>query len=210
MLQIETAIQMSEPRIMKIVHIDSSIAGREATSSILAKSVVDQLVQNKEAQIHYRDLNQENLGHLSNEIFTGFQLEAEQRNTVQQTAVKRSDGYITELQDADALVLGVPMYNFSVPSPLKAWIDHVARAGVSFRYGENGPEGLLNVKKAYVVATRGGQYANSDFDHQTPWLEQVLKFVGIQEVEFIYAEGQAGANAEQAVQVAQQKIAQLV
>ena len=194
---------------MKIVHIDSSIAGREATSSILAKSVVDRLVSGQDAQIHYRDLNQEGLGHLTDEVFAGFQLEAAERNDIQQAAAKRSASYIEELRDADALVLAVPMYNFSTPSTVKAWIDHVARAGVSFAYGKNGPVGLLNVKKAYVVATRGGQYAGSGFDHQTPWLEQVLKFVGIQEVEFIYAEGMAGANAEQSVQTANQKIAEL-
>jgi FMN-dependent NADH-azoreductase len=194
---------------MKIVHIDSSIAGREATSSILAKSVVDRLVSGQNAQVHYRDLNQEGLGHLTDEVFAGFRLDASERNDIQQAAAKRSDTYIEELRDADALVLAVPMYNFSTPSTVKAWIDHVARAGVSFTYGANGPEGLLNVKKAYVVATRGGQYAGSGFDHQTPWIEQVLKFVGVQEVEFIYAEGMAGANAEQSVQDANQKIAEL-
>ena len=195
---------------MKIVHIDSSIAGREATSSLLAKSIVDQLTNNQDAQVHYRDLNQEVLGHLSEEIFSGFQLEPAQRNDVQQAAAKRSENYIAELKDADALVLAVPMYNFSTPSTVKAWVDHIARAGVSFSYGENGPVGLLNVKKAYVVSTRGGQYANTAFDHQSSWIEQVLKFVGVQEVEFIYAEGQAGGNAEQAVKAANEKIAELV
>lgn len=195
---------------MKIVHIDSSIAGREATSSVLAKSITDQLSHNQQAQVHYRDLNQEDLGHLSDEVFSGFQLEASQRNEVQQAAAKRSDNYISELKDADALVLAVPMYNFSTPSTVKAWVDHIARAGVSFSYGENGPVGLLNVKKAYVVSTRGGQYANTAFDHQSPWIEQVLKFVGVQEVEFIYAEGQAGGNAEQAVKAANEQIAELV
>jgi FMN-dependent NADH-azoreductase len=194
---------------MKIVHIDSSITGREATSSILAKSVVDRLVSGQDAQVHYRDLNQEGLGHLTDEVFAGFRLDATERNETQQTAAKRSESYIEELRDADALVLAVPMYNFSTPSTVKAWIDHVARAGVSFTYGANGPEGLLNVKKAYVVSTRGGQYAGSAFDHQSPWIEQVLKFVGIQEVEFIYAEGLAGSNAEQSVQAANQKIAEI-
>ena len=193
---------------MKIVHIDSSIAGRDGTSSILAKSLVDQLVSGQKAQVHYRDLNQEGLGHLTEEIFSGFKLEATERSEIQQAGAKRSEIYIEELRDADALVIAVPMYNFSAPSTVKAWIDHVARAGISFAYGENGPVGLLNVKKAYVVSTRGGQYAGSGFDHQTPWIEQVLKFVGIQEIEFIYAEGMAGGHAEQSVQAANQKIAE--
>lgn len=198
---------------MKIVHIDSSIAGREATSSILAKAVVDKLISaqpERQAQVHYRDLNQEGLGHLTDEVFSGFRLAPSERNELQRSAVKRSDTYIEELREADALVLAVPMYNFSAPSTVKAWVDHLARAGVSFNYDENGPIGLLNVKKAYVVSTRGGQYAGSGFDHQSPWLEQVLKFVGVQYVEFIYAEGMGGANAEQSVQAASQKIAELV
>lgn len=194
---------------MKIVHIDSSIAGREGTSSILAKSVVDRLVSGQHAQVHYRDLNQEGLGHLSSEVFAGFQLAPAERNETQQLAAKRSETYIEELRDADVLVLAAPMYNFSVPSTVKAWVDHVARAGISFSYGENGPVGLLNVKKAYVVSTRGGQYANSSFDHQAPWIEQVLKFIGIQDVEFIYAEGLAGGHAEQSVLAANQQIAEL-
>ncbi|NRA23478.1 MAG: NAD(P)H-dependent oxidoreductase [Oleispira sp.] len=99
------------------------------------------------AQVYYRDLNQEGLGHLTDQVFSGFQLEAAQRNEAQQAATKRSDTYIAELKDADALVLAVPMYNFSTPSTVKAWIDHIARAGVSFSYGENGPVGLLNVKR---------------------------------------------------------------
>jgi FMN-dependent NADH-azoreductase len=194
---------------MKIVHIDSSITGRDATSSALAKTLVDRIVRNQEAQVYYRDLNQENIGHLNGEVFSGFQLEESELSEVQQAAVKRSDSYIAELQDADVLVLGVPMYNFGVPSTLKAWIDHVARAGISFRYGENGPEGMLNVKKAYVVATRGGEYSNTEFDHQAPWLEQVLRFVGIQEVEFIYVEGMAVGKADDALASAHKKISEL-
>jgi FMN-dependent NADH-azoreductase len=205
---------MLEKQIMKIVHIDSSIAGREGNSSILAKSVVDQLValpleQGKQLEVHYRDLNQEDLGHLSNEILSGFQLAPAERNEVQHAATRRSETYIQELREADALVLAVPMYNFAVPSTVKTWIDHVARAGISFAYGENGPVGLLNVKKAYVISTRGGHYAGTEFDHQTPWVEQVLKFLGIQNVEFMFAEGMAGGNAEQSLKAAHQKIAEL-
>ena len=104
---------------MKIVHIDSSIAGREATSSVLAKAIVDRLVNGQDAQVHYRDLNQEGLGHLTDEVFAGFRLDAAERNETQQTAAQRSDNYIEELRDADALVLAVPMYNFSTPSTVK-------------------------------------------------------------------------------------------
>jgi FMN-dependent NADH-azoreductase len=99
-----------------------------------------------------------------------------------------SDALISELQAADTIVFAVPMYNFSVPSTLRAYFDHIARAGVTFRYTANGPEGLLKGKKAYVFITRGGVYANG-IDTQTPYLKQFLGFVGITDVQFVYAEG---------------------
>lgn len=195
---------------MKLVHIDSSFSGSQSTSSMLSKSVIDQLVKGHEARVHYRDLNQEGLGHLTEEIFSGFQLDIMECNDAQRAAVERSNQYIDELKGADALVLGVPMYNFGVPSVMKAWFDLIARAGVSFRYSENGPEGLLNINKAYVVATRGGQYANTESDHQAPWIEQVLKFVGVKEVEFIYVEGLAGADLDKSIQEASARVDQLI
>jgi len=195
---------------MKIVHVDSSFKGREASSSALASQLVNRLVDGNEAQVHYRDLSQEPLNHLTEEVFTGFQLQADKRNEVQAAAVAQSDEYIAELKDADALVVAVPMYNFSAPSQFKSWIDHVARAGVSFSYTSEGPKGLLNIEKAYVIATRGGQFVGTGFDFQAPWIEQVLKFIGVQDVEFVFAEGQASDKAAQAIQQAEQKIAALV
>jgi FMN-dependent NADH-azoreductase len=194
---------------MKIVHLDTSFNGREASSSLLASKLVNRLTEGAEAQVYYRDLSQEGLGHLTEEIFMGFQLPAEQRNEVQLASTAKSDEYIAELQDADALVVAVPMYNFSTPSQFKSWVDHVARAGVSFSYTPEGPKGLLNIKKAYVIATRGGQYAGTGYDFQAPWLEQVLKFIGVQEVEFIFAEAQATEQAAEAFQQAEQQIAAL-
>ena len=90
---------------------------------------------------------------------------------------------------ADVLVLAAPMYNFAIPSTLKAWLDHVLRAGVTFKYTETGPQGLLTGKKAYVLTARGGLYAGSTSDHQEPYLRQVLAFIGIHDVTFIHAEG---------------------
>ena len=91
--------------------------------------------------------------------------------------------------DADVLVLGVPMYNFGAPSTLKAYFDRIARAGVTFRYTASGPEGLLTGKKAYIFATRGGLYAGTPLDSQTTYVRDFLGFLGITDVEFIYAEG---------------------
>ena len=95
------------------------------------------------------------------------------------------------------MVLGVPMYNFGVPAQLKNWIDAIARAGVTFRYTANGPEGLLTGKKVYVALTRGGLYRNTPADTQVPYLETVLTFLGMDDLRFIYAEGLSlGAEAE--------------
>jgi len=105
---------------------------------------------------------------------------------------------ITEIAAADVVVLGVPMYNFGVPSQLKNWIDAISRAGVTFRYTANGPEGLLKGKTVYVALTRGGRYRNTPADTMVPYLEIVLSFLGMTHVHFVYAEGLAmGAAAEE-------------
>ena len=105
--------------------------------------------------------------------------------------VAYSDLLIGELERADVIVLGLPMYNFGVPSMLKAYFDHVARAGVTFRYTDKGPVGLLGGKQAYVFAARGGLYAGTPADTQTAYVRAFLRFLGIEEVEFVYAEGLA-------------------
>ena len=106
-------------------------------------------------------------------------------------ALRYSDALIAELKAADFVTIGAPLYNFSIASTLKAYIDHIARAGVTFRYTEKGPVGLLTGKKAYVFATRGGVYSGTPLDMQTPYLRTILGFLGISDVEFVYAEGLA-------------------
>jgi FMN-dependent NADH-azoreductase len=129
----------------------------------------------------------------------------------QQRHVAESDALIDELRRADVLVLGVPMYNFGVPSTLKAYFDHVARAGVTFRYTAEGPVGLLTGKRAFVFATRGGRYAGTDADLQSAFLRRFLGFIGINDVEFVYAEGLSlGAEQrDQALAAALERIDQL-
>ena len=112
---------------------------------------------------------------------------------MQEDIVAFSDKLIDELKQADVIVLGLPMYNFGVPSTLKAYFDHIARAGVTFRYTDKGPVGLLTGKKAYVFATRGGVYGGKET--QTAYVREFLAFVGITDVEFIYAEGLAMGDA---------------
>jgi FMN-dependent NADH-azoreductase len=116
---------------------------------------------------------------------------AEQRTPEQAARVALDDALIAQLQAADAIVLGVPMYNFGVPVQLKTWIDAIARAGVTFRYTANGPQGLVTGKKVYVALARGGLYRDTPADSQTPYLKNVLAFLGMTDVEFIFAEGLA-------------------
>lgn len=141
----------------------------------------------------------ESVPHLNAERFGAFVTRAEERSTAQHAVVAYSDALIDELQQADVIVLGLPMYNFGVPSQLKAYFDHIARAGVTFKYTEKGPEGLITGKKAYVFAARGGLYAGTPMDTQTSYVRDFLRFIGISDVEFVYAEGlNLGAQSKEA------------
>jgi FMN-dependent NADH-azoreductase len=182
-----------------ILQINSSLYGESAQSSRLAAGFVDALRGVSTApgfDVIVRDLSREPVPHLTAERFQAFTTPAAERTLDQQRVVAESDRLIAELQRADVIVIGLPMYNFGVPSTLKAYFDHVARAGVSFRYTAEGPEGLLKGKKAYVFATRGGRHAGTPSDLQTAYVRQFLGFIGIRDVEFVYAEGLA-LGAEQ-------------
>ena len=136
-----------------------------------------------------RDLALNPVPHMDANLLGGWMKPEAQRSTAEQASLQRSDELTDELRNADVLVLAAPMYNFAIPSTLKAWLDHVLRAGVTFKYTDTGPQGLLNGKKAYVLTARGGIYAGSTTDHQEPYLRQVLAFIGIHDVTFIHAEG---------------------
>jgi FMN-dependent NADH-azoreductase len=174
----------------KILHIDSGIFHANSQSSQLsAHFLAAYQAKHGATVVSHRNLAAEPLPHLDAAIVAGFMTPEADRSPEQNTSTAISDTAIAELQAADVLVLGLPIYNFGVPSALKAWIDHVARVGITFRYTENGPEGLLSGKKAYVLAARGGVYAGTGNDHQTPYIRQVLGFLGITDVTFVYAEG---------------------
>ena len=162
-------------------------------------------------QITLRDLTSQPVPHLDEHTLNAFFTPPEQRDADMQAAVRLSDELITEIQAADVIVIGVPMYNFGIPSTLKAYFDHIARAGITFRYTANGPEGLLKGKRAIILAARGGIYSGTPKDTQTAYLRDFLAFVGITEVEFIYAEGLAMGDeqAERAKHAAQTCIQQL-
>jgi FMN-dependent NADH-azoreductase len=181
-----------------ILQLNSSLFGESAQSTALAQRVAATLGAGQHsgageghAVVTVRDLAAQPLPHLTGERFAAFTTPGAQRTAEQARLVAESDALIDELRRADVVVIGLPMYNFGIPSTLKAYFDHIARAGVTFKYTERGPVGLLTGKKAYVIATRGGRYAGTPQDLQSAYVRQFLGFVGIDDVEFVYAEGLA-------------------
>ncbi|MFZ5604151.1 MAG: FMN-dependent NADH-azoreductase [Pseudomonadota bacterium] len=186
---------------MNLLHISSSLFGADGKSSQLSRHFIEQFqAQNPGGKVTERDLAANPVPHLDLARLQANLTAPEQRTAEQQALATLADELIGELQTHDVLLLSVPMYNFGIPSTLKAWIDHVARAGVTFRYTATGPEGLLKNKKAYVMAARGGAYQGTAADTQTPYLKTFLGFVGIDDVTFIYAE-KLNMNADQQPQI---------
>ncbi len=183
-----------------LLHIDTSIHSSQGQSSRLAARFVERFQrEHPEAAVIHRDLAQDPVPHLTAERFAALAALPEARTPAQAAIAGESDALIAELERANLVVLAVPMYNFGIPSALKAYFDHVARSGRTFRYAAKGPEGLLKGKRAIVFATRGGVYAGTARDTQTPYLRDFLAFVGITAVEFVYAEGLAmGESARDA------------
>jgi len=196
----------------RVLIIESSARQQDSVSRQLTQQFISQWQAAHPAdQITVRDLAINPVPHLDSTLLGGWMKPAEQRNEIEQLALERSNQLTDELVAADVLVLAAPMYNFAIPSTLKAWFDHVLRAGVTFKYGETGPQGLLTGKRAYVLTARGGIYAGSSLDHQEPYLRQVLGFVGIHDVTFIHAEGlnMGGDFLEKGLNQAKAKLAQV-
>lgn len=186
---------------MNLLHISSSLFGADGKSSQLSRHFIEQFqAQNPGGKVTERDLAANPVPHLDLTRLQANLTAPEQRTAEQQALATLADELIGELQTHDVLLLSVPMYNFGIPSTLKAWIDHVARAGVTFRYTATGPEGLLKNKKAYVMAARGGAYQGTAADTQTPYLKTFLSFIGIDDVTFVYAE-KLNMNADQQPQI---------
>jgi len=195
-----------------LLQINTSLFSDQGQSSQLANQYVEKWrAANSDGRVIVRDLATQPVPHLTAERFQAFLADPQTRTAEQAAHVAESDAYVEELQAADVLVIGLPMYNFGVPSTLKAWIDHVARAGHTFKYTENGPVGLLSDRKTVLFAARGGQYRGTPQDTQTGYVSTFLNFLGIHDIEFVYAEGLAmGDNArEQALQGASKTIAEI-
>jgi FMN-dependent NADH-azoreductase len=176
-----------------LLQINASISNGKGQSSQLAKQFVAAFHERRpDVKIVVRDVAAaEAVPHLNAERFGAFITKPEERDAAQHAVVAYSDILIDEVKQADVIVLGLPMYNFGVPSQLKAYFDHIARVGVTFKYTEQGPVGQLTGKKVYVFATRGGLYAGTPLDTQTSYVRDFLRFLGMTDVEFVYAEGLA-------------------
>lgn len=177
---------------MNILQVNASARRDGANSTRLANTVTARLLaDNPGATLTVRDLAVTPHPMLDEAALGARFTPADQRTPEQAARVALDDALIAELQAHDVIVLGVPMYNFGNPVQLKSWIDAIAQAGVTFRYTANGPEGLIQGKKVYVALARGGLYRDTDRDAQVPHLKNVLGFLGMTDVSFLYAEGLA-------------------
>src|SRR3989442_3470081 len=175
-----------------LLQIKSSIFSDGGQSSRLTERFIAAWRQsNPDGQVIVRDLALEPVPHLDAGRFGAFLAKPGERSAAQQAVIEHSDALIDELKRADVVVLGLLMYNFGLPSALKAYFDHIARAGVTFRYTEKGPVGLLTGKSVYVFTARGGLYAGTPRDTQAPYVRDFLAFLGMSDIEFVHAEGLA-------------------
>jgi FMN-dependent NADH-azoreductase len=177
----------------KILHILSSINGDNSFSAQLGNAIIDKIRESHpDCEVKERNLVEEGFPHLKGSTLNAFFTPEEDRSSDHLKALRDSDRAIQEVFGADIVVIGAPLYNFGIPSPLKAWLDHIARAGVTFSYGENGPKGLVTGKKVYIAMASGGIYTEGPmqgFDFVAPYLKTVLGFLGMDKVEVVRAQG---------------------
>lgn len=180
---------------MKILRLVSSFRGKESMSLQLGNVILDKIKdQNPNATVTTRYLTNSEVPHLNSLHFTAFRTPSEHLSPELKLALSYSDEAVKELQTADVVVIDVPMYNFGIPSPLKAWIDHVVRAGITFKYTESGVEGMVKDKKIYLSIATGGVYSNGpmkDYDFTEPYLKTILGFIGLIDITTFRVEGTA-------------------
>ena len=190
-----------------ILHITSSIRAEESISTALGTKLVEGLAAKTGASVTTRNLAANDVPFQSEARFQAGLTPAADRTPEQAELAAFADTLIAELQAADTIVISSPVYNFGVPASVKAWADLVARAGTTFEYTATGPQGLLTGKKAYITAATGGTPLGSDIDFMSPWLTFFLGFLGIKEVELVGADGIMGADGEEKIAKAHEKVA---
>ena len=177
----------------KILHIISSPRGDASMSIKLGYAIIEKLkAEYPGSTVQETNLVEKHFPHLEEAHLTSFFTPVENRTPEDMEAVKHSDEAINEIRDADIIVIGAPLYNFNIHSTLKAWLDHVVRAGVTFKYDENGPEGLIKGKKVYIALASGGIYSEGPmkpFDFVEPYLRHMLSFIGLTDISVFRVEG---------------------
>ncbi|MES2826502.1 MAG: NAD(P)H-dependent oxidoreductase [Bacteroidota bacterium] len=176
-----------------ILHLISSPRGTDSFSIKLGKAIIDKLLsKDPDSSVEVVDLLESNVPHLNTGHLRSFFTPVEDLTPEDQDAIRYSDAAINQLMSADVIVIGAPLYNFGVPSTLKAWIDHIARAGKTFRYNEHGAEGLVKGKKVYVAMSSGAVYSEEPwkaYDFVTPYLTAMLGFLGMTDLTIFRVEG---------------------
>ena len=177
----------------KILQIISSPRGKDSYSIKLSDAIVEKLKEkDSSSTVTVKNLTNPLFPQLEETHLTAFFTPVDKHTDENKIAIQHSNEAIAEIMDADILVIGAPMYNFSIPSSLKAWIDHISRAGITFKYTEHGPQGLITGKKAYIAVTSGGIYSEGPYkaaNFVSPYLQTILGFLGITDVTFVTAEG---------------------
>ena len=186
-----------------ILHIDASGRGKPSVSRQLSNEIV-QKISSDQTNVTYRDVSQ-GLSFVDELMIGAYYTRKAQRSEEQHQAIALSDTIVEELIAADTVVIGMPIYNFSMPAGFKTWADLAARVGETFKYAENGSVGLLEGKKAYVAVASGGTKVGSEIDFLTPWLRHFLGFIGIDDVEFVQAEA-INKDGDKAVEQARASI----
>ncbi len=195
----------------KILQINSSILGDQSASEILSDYTVETLKRNNDIQLITR--NCLGIPHLDGQSLIAFSGQGSNISEGHKKLLDLSDVMISEIVDADTIVIGVPMYNFGIPSQLKSFFDFICRVGITFKYTESGSVGLLSNKKVYILNTRGGIYHSLGQDFITPYLKQIFQFIGITDLNFVYAEGlnmDNGSSKEKFIEDAKLNIEKLI
>lgn len=190
---------------MSILHINSSARLKHSNTRIIGQYLIDELAE----PVVSRDLVQQILPPISAEDLIAVHGSFDGERASLQTQLALSEQLIDELRNADTLIIGAPMYNFGIPASLKQWIDSICRAGVSFKYTEQGPVGLLGVKQAFIITASGGTPIGSELDFASRYLEHICRFIGITEVFHIAASGSKG-TPEQIIDQGKQQVDALI
>lgn len=195
---------------LNILSVSASVQGDQSTSRRLANELIKGLVEKSGgAQVCERDVSNNDIALVTGEHVGAFYTPADERSDEQNALLQQSDALLAELKAANTLVVATPMYNFGIPASLKAWVDMICRVGETFRYTENGPQGLLDIDTMYLVVATGGAPVGSAVDFVVPYMKQVAGFIGIKNIEVVAAD-RMNVDADASLKKAQDEVAVLV